>query len=137
MPELLLLLFEGLEELDVFFLFEPVFVVEAGLSFFDTEVFDLLEESVLAVSSFFSSWLDDLSTSIDLFFPGFLVVTFFFVFSTALSDYTLLVSAVFVQCVNIIPSKTTIRTTTPNLIICLLEFIFTLSLFKAICLKLT
>ena len=50
MPELLLLLFEGLEELDVLFLFELVFVVEAGLSFFDSEVFDLLEKSVLAVS---------------------------------------------------------------------------------------
>ena len=39
--ELLLLLFEGLEELDVLFLFELVFVVEAVLSFFDSEVFDL------------------------------------------------------------------------------------------------
>ena len=53
-PELLLPLFEGLEE-PVLFLFELVFVVEAVLSFFDSEVFDLFEESAFAVSSFFSS----------------------------------------------------------------------------------
>ena len=43
--ELLLLLFEGLEDELVLFLFELVFVVEAVLSFFDSEVFDLLDES--------------------------------------------------------------------------------------------
>ena len=53
LDELELLLFEGLEELDVLFLFELVFVVEAVLSFFDSEVFDLLDESAFAVSSFF------------------------------------------------------------------------------------
>ena len=46
----LLLLFEGLEEL-VLFLFELVFVVEAVLSFFDSEAFDLLEESAFAAMS--------------------------------------------------------------------------------------
>lgn len=58
--ELLLLLFEGLEEgLELLelelFLFELEFEVEAVLFFFDSEVFDLFEESAFAVSSFFSS----------------------------------------------------------------------------------
>ena len=58
MPELLPL-FEGLEEgLELLelelFLFELEFV-EAVLFFFDSEVFDLFEESAFAVSSFFSS----------------------------------------------------------------------------------
>ena len=57
--ELLLLLFEGLEEgLELLelelFLFELEFEVEAVLFFFDSEVFDLFEESAFAVSSFFS-----------------------------------------------------------------------------------
>ena len=59
-PELLPLLFEGLEEgLELLelelFLFEFEFEVEAVLFFFDSEVFDLFEESAFAVSSFFSS----------------------------------------------------------------------------------
>ena len=58
-------LFEGLEEL-VLFLFELVFVVEAVLSFFDSEAFDLLEESAFAVSSFFSSCF----TSVSSFFSS-------------------------------------------------------------------
>lgn len=37
----LLLLLLGLEELDVLFLFELVFVVDAVLFFFDSEVFDV------------------------------------------------------------------------------------------------
>lgn len=46
----------GLELLELeLFLFELVFVVEAVLFFFDSEVFDLFEESAFAVSSFFSS----------------------------------------------------------------------------------
>lgn len=58
-PELLLLLFEGLEEgleegfelLELeLFLFELEFEVEAVLFFFDSEVFDLLEESGFASS---------------------------------------------------------------------------------------
>ena len=57
--ELLLLLFEGFEEgLELLefelFLFELEFEVEAVLFFFDSEVFDLFEESAFAVSSFFS-----------------------------------------------------------------------------------
>ena len=58
MPELLPLL-EGLEEgfelLELeLFLFEFEFEVEAVLFFFDSEVFDLFEESAFAVSS----WLN-------------------------------------------------------------------------------
>ena len=60
-PELLLLLL-GLEELDVLFLFELVFVVDAVLFFFDSEVFDLFEESAFAVSSFFSSFFSSCFT---------------------------------------------------------------------------
>lgn len=60
MLELLLLLFEDLEGVTVFSLFELV-AVEPGLSFFDSEELDLLEESVFEVSSFFSSWPDALS----------------------------------------------------------------------------
>jgi len=50
----------------VLFLFELVFVVEAVLSFFDSEAFDLLEESAFAVSSFFSSCF----TSVSSFFSS-------------------------------------------------------------------
>ena len=55
--ELLLLLFEGLEEgLELLelelFLFELEFEVEAVLFFFDSEESDLLEVSAFAVSSF-------------------------------------------------------------------------------------
>lgn len=58
LDELELLLFEGLEEgLELLelelFLFELEFEVEAVLFFFDSEVFDLFEESAFAVSSFF------------------------------------------------------------------------------------
>lgn len=48
------------------FLFELVFVVEAVVSFFDSEVFDLLEESAFEVSSFFSSCF----TSVSSFFSS-------------------------------------------------------------------
>ena len=53
---------EGLELLELeLFLFELEFEVEAVLFFFDSEVFDLFEESAFAVSSFFSSFFSLLS----------------------------------------------------------------------------
>ena len=62
-PELLLL-FEGLEEGFELLEFEPL------LSFFDSEVFDLLEESAFAVSSFFSSFFSSCFTSVSSFFSS-------------------------------------------------------------------
>lgn len=65
-----LLLLEGFEEEPVLFLFELEFEVEAVLFFFDSEVFDLFEESALEVSSFFSSCFSSCFTSCSSFFSS-------------------------------------------------------------------
>ena len=70
----MLLLFEGFEEgLELLelelFLFEFE-LVDAVLFFFDSEEFDLLEESAFAVSSFFSSFFSSCFTSDSSFFSS-------------------------------------------------------------------